>query len=170
MFERYTESARRAIFFARYMTVMNDAVGIDPSHLLYGVMWDENSRGQVLFGLREIFPIYRCRPYKCADYEQVKAVNPPLTDESKKALVRARMEADAMRDYWIDTEHLLLGILAEPTSMAARHLTKAELTLNDARRMVMENKSSRPDYMATVASQSLLKRALLKWRMWTYRL
>jgi ATP-dependent Clp protease ATP-binding subunit ClpC len=171
MFERYTESARRTIFFARYITLMNEAPGIDPTHLLYALMWDEHSRSNVLFRLRKIFPMYRGRPYKCADYELVKAVaGPPLTDESKKVLTRAKLEADAMDDFWIDTEHLLLGILSEPTCAAAQYLAKASGDLPNARRIVIGNKSSRPDYMAVLQDQSLLKRGLLKWHRLRFKM
>lgn len=171
MFERYTESARRSIFFARYITLMNEASGIDPTHLLCALMWEENYRANVLFRLREIFPMHRGRPYKCADYELVKAAaGPPLTDESKKVLTQARLEADAMDDFWIDTEHLLLGILSGLTCAAAQHLAKAGFHLADARRTVIENKSSRPDYVAVVQGQSLFKRGLLKWHMLRFRM
>jgi len=36
-----------------------------------------------------------------------------LTDEVKRTLAYASMEADAMGDGWVDTDHLLLGILRE---------------------------------------------------------
>jgi hypothetical protein len=82
------------------------------------------------------------------------------------------MEADAMGDAWIDTDHLLLGILAEPGSLPAQHLAKAGITLEDARHVVMENRSSRPDYGPVTppgASQSLLDWLMSKWRRWKPR-
>lgn len=66
-------------------------------------------------------------------------------DDRKRIVARAAPEANAMRDYWIDTEHLPLGILAEPACLAAQHLGKTGITLESARRIVMENKHSRPD-------------------------
>src|SRR5712672_3212600 len=120
MFERYTESARRAIFYARAVAVLNEASTIDSVHLLCGLMWGEDSRAQVLFGLREIFPLYRGCPHKSGNLKPVTTVQgPPLSDEGKKVVARAAPEANAMRDYWIDTEHLVLGILAEPACPAA---------------------------------------------------
>jgi hypothetical protein len=56
------------------------------------------------------------------------------------------MEANVLRDYWIDTEHLLLGILGERSCVAAQYLSKAGLELRAARRVVVENKSARPEY------------------------
>jgi ATP-dependent Clp protease ATP-binding subunit ClpA len=125
MFERYTESARRAIFYARAVTVLNGVPAIDSVHLLCGLMWGDDSRAQVLFRLREIFPMYRGCPHKFTDLKLATSVQgPPLWDDAKKVVARAAREANAMRDYWIDTEYLLLGILAEPACLAAQHLAK----------------------------------------------
>jgi len=65
---------------------------------------------------------------------------------------------------------MLLGILYERNCLAARHLAKAGITLKSARRVVTENKSSRPDYglVPTGWGQSLRERAKLKWRKWMY--
>ena len=49
---------------------------------------------------------------------------PLLADDAKKALARTGWEADAMNDYWIDTEHLLLGILGEENAWRHNILLK----------------------------------------------
>jgi hypothetical protein len=110
MFERYTQSARRAIFYARAVTFLNDALAIDSSQLLYGLMWEADSRAQIFFRLREIFPLYEQRPYKAAHFTRVlkRSDIPLLTDDTKRILARTAMEADAMGDYWIETEHLVM--------------------------------------------------------------
>ena len=53
MFERYTECAKRAIFFARYEAQQVGAKKIDTEHLLLGLLHDSQSRGNLLFGLKE---------------------------------------------------------------------------------------------------------------------
>src|SRR5207237_160254 len=55
MFERYTEKARRVIFFARYEASQFGAPAIEPEHLLLGLVREERSMAaQILFerGLR----------------------------------------------------------------------------------------------------------------------
>src|SRR5437764_13768477 len=54
MFERYTEKARRVIFFARYEASQFGAPAIEPEHLLLGVLREDKAlvgrffqRGQV---------------------------------------------------------------------------------------------------------------------------
>jgi hypothetical protein len=56
------------------------------------------------------------------------------------------MEADAMGDACVDTDHLLLGILRESVCQAAQQLTTAGIALENARTLVVENQPLRPDY------------------------
>jgi ATP-dependent Clp protease ATP-binding subunit ClpC len=146
MFERYTEPARRAIFFARALAIINQAAMIDTTHLLWGLVWPDTSRAQALFGLREKFPQYRRRPQDSLLFATLKSQDLPLTDEAKKILAYSAMEANAMGDAWVDTDHLLLGTLCESNCQAAQQLTTTGLTLENARARVIENRASRPDY------------------------
>jgi ATP-dependent Clp protease ATP-binding subunit ClpC len=56
MFERYTESARRSLFFARYEASQLGAVSIETEHLLLGLVRD----GSVLTMLTSV-PLERLR-------------------------------------------------------------------------------------------------------------
>ena len=177
MFERYLEEARRAIFYARMVTMLSGAPKIDSTHLLSGVMWEKDFRARTLFGLQEIFPVYTGRPHLFVESEALKKVEgPQLTNDSKKILARAAMEADALRDYWIGTEHLLLGILAESNCTAARNLAKANISLESARGVIRENAATRPkypDYYGPPKREgempSLWDKMISKWRKWKYR-
>src|SRR3954470_963436 len=48
MFERYSEPARRVIFFARYEAVVADAKFIESKHLLLGVLREDRLRIEAL--------------------------------------------------------------------------------------------------------------------------
>jgi ATP-dependent Clp protease ATP-binding subunit ClpA len=146
MFERYCSPASNAIFYARLVAALNGSPTIDSVDLLCGLMWESESRAQVLFRLHEIFPLHHGRPWKYTTLETAPESNPQLTDDAKRVLARAVWEADAARDYGIDTEHLLLGILGEKACLAAKHLAKAGVTLKKARRVVAENRASSPHY------------------------
>jgi len=71
---------------------------------------------------------------------------PALTDDSKMILAWADMEATYLVDYWIDTEHLLLGIMHVQPSVAASYLARAGLTLDAVRKSIRNNRASRPNY------------------------
>jgi ATP-dependent Clp protease ATP-binding subunit ClpA len=113
VYEQYTESARRAIFFAIWYSRLRKSRDIDSVDLLRGLMHDGDSRVNTVFGLREYFPLHCGCPSKSAKAEEVPKPEPVLTNEVKRILARSLWEADAVGDYWIDTEHLLLGILRE---------------------------------------------------------
>ena len=172
VYERYSEPARRAIFFAVYQSRLREARDVDSLDLLRGLMRDDSSRANTVFGLREFFPLYCGCPPKFASSEEVPKLDPVLTDEVKRILAWAGLEADAVSDYWIDTEHLLLGTLHEKRCLAGRYLLKAGFTLRSARRTMLEHRSSRPDYgpiSQSWALQSPWNRFMGKWRLLKYQ-
>ena len=172
MYERYTESARRAVFFAVWHARLRESAEIESVDLLRGLMHDDNSRVNTVFGLRERFPMYGGCPSRFASAEQVPKFDPVLIKEAKRILAWAGREADALRDYWIDSEHLLLGILREPRCMAAQFVAKTGITLQGARRTLLQNRGSRPSYGPVPASwsiQSPLDWLRSKWRMRRYK-
>jgi hypothetical protein len=124
MFERYTEKARRAIFFARYEASQFGSPYIDTEHLLLGLLRESKDLA------------YRCvRPPGSVDAirkqiedcttirEKVStSVDLPLSNESKRVLAYAAEEAESLSDRHIGTEHLLLGLLREENCFAAQIL------------------------------------------------
>src|SRR5215467_12132449 len=110
MFERYAEPARRAIFFARALAMFSEAAEITSVDLLASLMWEDNSRAQSLFNLRDYFPLYCGCPHKVATLPKGPG-GPLLSPDSKQALRSTISEANLLGDYWIDTEHLLLGLI-----------------------------------------------------------
>jgi hypothetical protein len=113
--------------------------------LLAGLLFDHDSRAQTLFGLREYFPIYEGRPWKYATLPERKRA-PVFDKEMSKILAQTIREANHMGDYWMDTEHLLLGILRVPGCLAAQYLSRVGLGLEATRESIQQNRSSRPDY------------------------
>jgi ATP-dependent Clp protease ATP-binding subunit ClpA len=145
MFERYTPSARRAIFYARAITLLSERAEITSVDLLGGLLFSEESRVQTIFQLRERFPVYSGCPYKHSTLPEVPT-GPPLANDSKHALAEAAWEATRLGDYWIDNEHLLLGIMRARSCVASAYLARTGLTLNAARKAIKDSKPSRPDY------------------------
>src|SRR5262252_3320103 len=113
MFERYTEDARRAVFFSYREALPSGSAYIEPEHLLMGLLHDRRSRVNKLFNLtahREDF-----RRHLAVPERRFKApatvVDLPLSNASKHVLAYAAQEADLLASQSIDTEHLLLGLL-----------------------------------------------------------
>jgi ATP-dependent Clp protease ATP-binding subunit ClpA len=145
MFERYAEPARRAIFFACARTIFSDRPEITSVDLLASLLWENNSRAQTLFNLRDYFPLYCGCPRKVTTLPQGPS-GPPLDRDSKQILAWTAIEATQLRDYWIDTEHLLLGIIRTQACTASSYLEMIGLTLRGCRKTIRDNKQSRPGY------------------------
>jgi ATP-dependent Clp protease ATP-binding subunit ClpC len=61
-----------------------------------------------------------------------------FSDRARRAVVRAQEEARLLNHDYIGTEHILLGLLAERASAAARVLDSVNVTLEAAREQVRE--------------------------------
>jgi Clp amino terminal domain, pathogenicity island component len=125
MFERYTEKARRAIFFARYEASHYGSPYIECEHLLLGVIREAKSLFRWL--PNETFETIRKRVDDNSPRRPATptAVDLPLTAGAKRALKFAADEADRLAHRHIGTEHLFLGLLDEDESLAAKLLREA---------------------------------------------
>jgi ATP-dependent Clp protease ATP-binding subunit ClpC len=147
MFERYTEKARRVIFFARYEASQFGAPAIEPEHLLLGLMREDKTltarflaRAQTsLEAIRK--EIEGRAPLR----EKIStSVELPLAPETKRVLAFAHEESDRLQHRHIGTEHLLLGLLREERSMAAEILYDRGLRLNAVREEVSRQAGADP--------------------------
>ena len=147
MFERYTEKARRVIFFARYEASQFGAPAIEPEHLLLGLMREDKTltarflaRAQTsLEAIRK--EIEGRAPLR----EKIStSVELPLAPETKRVLAFAHEESDRLQHRHIGTEHLLLGLLREERSMAAEILYERGLRLNAVREEVSRQSGNDP--------------------------
>jgi hypothetical protein len=68
----------------------------------------------------------------------------PYTQRAKKVLELAMTEAYELNHSYVGTEHLLLGLVREEKGIGAQVLTKAGLSLDTARRMVIQTVGSTP--------------------------
>ena len=143
MFERYTESSRRVIFFARFIALSADSTVIYTNHLLDGLLI-ELRRNYDDFGLRELLHTYAVRLDKTTKRHDFKTRDLPLTDDLKKVLAYTGHEANVLQEYLINPEHLVLGILSEESSPAAIKLREVGLEVETCRRHMKDIKDSRP--------------------------
>ena len=144
MFERYVPESRRAVFFARESALHENADAIAPRHLLLGLLIEHASRANTSLHLADLFPDIAARQRSLRPHPTPKDI--PLTNESKRILAYASQEANYLADYWIDTDHLLLGILRERKSEAALMLRERGMQMGAARDTILQHRGSRPDY------------------------
>jgi hypothetical protein len=124
MFERYTEKARRVIFFARFEASQYGSRQIETEHVLLGLMREGKGLMTRLLGPRTDPIQIRAEIEKVITRGQTisPSVEVPLSVESKNVLQFAAKEAEQLGTRYIDIEHLLLGLLRVEDSLAVRIL------------------------------------------------
>src|ERR1044071_7334867 len=141
MFERYTEKARRVIFFARYEASQFGAPAIEPEHLLLGLMREDKTLTGRFFPRAQVSieSIRKEIEGRTLLREKIStSVELPLAPETKHVLAYAHEESDRLQHRHIGTEHLLLGLLREERSMAAEILYERGVRLVAVRERVSQ--------------------------------
>lgn len=138
MFERYSEQARRVLFYAQYEAAQLGAASIETAHVLLGLIREGTATTNRIFA-RAHLPLEEIRKKLAggaAAPEAIVAGDPhqlPYSAETKRVLHLAAEEADRLLHNRIIPEHLLLGILREERSVAASTLMKYGLRLDRVR-------------------------------------
>lgn len=135
MFERYTEKARRVIFFARYEASQFGSPHIETEHLLLGLLREDKAlTNRFLRSHGDVEGIRRQIEEHTIIREKVStSVDLPLSNEGKRVLAYSAEEAEALSHKHIGTEHLLLGLLREEKSFAAELLHERGVRLATVR-------------------------------------
>src|SRR5579864_4297264 len=140
MFERYSEPARRVIFYSRYMAHQVGSPEIETEHLLLGLL-----RADIVLARRFLGSPWAAEEIwqELERRDPVRATTPgnvdlPLSTEAKRVLFLAAEEADRLsskkiRTAKIRTEHLLLGLLRDEECVAAALLHRRGLHLVSTR-------------------------------------
>src|ERR1700733_7778888 len=131
VFERYTEKARRVIFFARYEASQFGSPYIETEHLLLGLLReDKGLTNRFLRSHASVESIRRQIEGHTTIREAVStSVDLPISNECKRVLAYAAVEAERLSHKHIGTEHVLLGLLREEKCFAAELLTERGVKL-----------------------------------------
>ncbi|MGD0360992.1 MAG: Clp protease N-terminal domain-containing protein, partial [Bryobacteraceae bacterium] len=135
MFERYTEKARRVIFFARYEASQFGSPYIETEHLLLGLLREDKAlANRFLRSHAAVESIRKQIEGHTTIREKVStSVDLPLSHECKRVLAYGAEEAERLNHKHIGTEHLLLGLLREEKCFAAEILKEHGVGLDAVR-------------------------------------
>jgi ATP-dependent Clp protease ATP-binding subunit ClpC len=138
MFERYSEEARRTLFFARYAVAEHGGTQLEPEHLLLGVL-----RADPEAVLRFVSPdvaldVIRARLVAnvADDTKLPKTHEIRFSERLRIALERAEVEADDLADANIRPEHLILGLLVKTSGEANVVLRDAGVQMSAMRKFL----------------------------------
>ncbi|MGB2782878.1 MAG: ATP-dependent Clp protease ATP-binding subunit [Atribacterota bacterium] len=147
MFKRYTEKAKKVVMIAQEeaMNLNHDYIGTE--HILIGLIKEEEGvASQVLkqLGVNADKVIEEVEQLVGkGEYQQVDEI--AFTPRSKKVLELASQEATQLKNNYIDTEHILLGLIKEGSGVAIRILSDLGVNLDNVyseiMKVLMENET-----------------------------
>ncbi|HEV2989265.1 MAG TPA: Clp protease N-terminal domain-containing protein [Candidatus Angelobacter sp.] len=137
MFERYTEKARRTIFFGRFEASQLGSPHIETEHLLLGLLREEKGLARRFLKNAGAIESIRKQIEDAASAGKnppiSTSVDLPLSNECRRVLGYAAEEAERLSHRHIGCEHLLLGLLREEKSFAAEILRQQDISLSGVR-------------------------------------
>jgi hypothetical protein len=124
MFERYTEKARRVIFFARYEASAYGSKIIETEHLLLGLLREDWPLLERCVGPGGNVDALRAEIDKQIPRKQSysTSVEVPLSADAKRALNFAAEEAERLAHRRVETGHLLIGLSRVEGSVPSKFL------------------------------------------------
>jgi len=148
MFERYTQDALRALFFARSEASLLGGTTIEPEHLLLGLIREGRA---IHLPPEQLDAARRAVEQQLARRERISTgVEMPFGLRTQRILNLAVEEADALHQSYIGSEHLLLGLLREDDPIAAASLRTAGVQLEEVRESAARGRSG--DSIASVGT------------------
>ncbi|MCX7687861.1 MAG: ATP-dependent Clp protease ATP-binding subunit [Fimbriimonadales bacterium] len=155
MWQRFTERARKVIFYAQEEAQRLGESQVSTEHLLLGLVRESDSvaarildrLGVSLQRIRNEIERYATRGEARPSQEMA------LTSRAKRVIDLAYDEARQLNNNYIGTEHLLLGLIREGEGLAARVLHKLGVDLERARREVMNIQEHESHSTAPTRSQ-----------------
>ncbi len=138
MFERYTEKARRVVFFARYEASSFGSSEIDSEHMLLGLLREDHRFRQPI--CPEGIDLFIETIARRVTLNEVvpTSVDLPISEASKLILRYAEEAADSNALGRVETKHIFLGILRDTHSLAAKLLQERGLTLEAGRQLLAQ--------------------------------
>jgi len=136
MFERYTERARRVLFFARDEASQAGSPAVEPEHLLLALVREGKGLAARIFERAHVSPgevrtAIESRTTRRAATSS--AAHLPFSPSTNQVLELAAQESERLLHNYVGTEHLLLGVFREERSLAASILVERGLHINQVR-------------------------------------
>ena len=126
MFERYTEKARRVIFFARYEASQFGSPYIETEHLLLGLLREDKALANRF--LRSEAAVESIRK-QIENHQNIRekfstSVDLPLSHECMRVLAYGAEEAKLLNHKHIGTEHVLWASSAKKNAWQPKFCTR----------------------------------------------
>ncbi|MFN3729245.1 MAG: ATP-dependent Clp protease ATP-binding subunit [Fimbriimonadaceae bacterium] len=144
MWQRFTERARKVVFYAQEEAQKFGEGYVSTEHLLLGLVREADSvAARVLEKMGVSLNRIKQEVEKQLHHGDHRSnADMTLTPRAKRVIDLAYDEARNLNNNFIGTEHLLLGLIREGDGLAGRVLSKLGVELERARREVMAQQDS----------------------------
>ncbi len=151
MWQRFTERARKVIFYAQEEAQNIGEGYVSTEHVLLGLIRESDSLGaQVMVAMEVNLDRVRREVEKQLPRGDARpSQDMTLTPRAKRVIDLAYEEARAMGHNYIGTEHLLLGLVREGDGLAGRVLAKLGLELELTRLTVLRLQATQGEGQAS---------------------
>lgn len=136
MFERFSDQARQAVVRAQSEARALSAAQIGTEHVLLGLAAEGGVGAQALEALGVTPQSVRLRVEQAARSEPGAPESIPFTPEARQALHGSLAQAMDLGSGYIGTGHILLALLSQGQSAAARILSELGVAAGPAREQV----------------------------------
>ena len=140
--ERYSEQALKALLKAKEWAVRFNAQQINPEHLLLGLIEEQGTKASQLLqesGI-DVETVVQQLSGQVQATEETRLREPSASPSLQRILKRAESEARFLGEENVDTAHLLLSLLRERSSPAAKLLFRQGVRYEDVRRRLFRMK------------------------------
>ena len=144
MWQRFTERARKAVFYAQEEALELGENLVGPEHLLLGLVREDDNMAARILGRLGVEPgavrqkvLARLEPGEPGTGEDLR-----LTPAAKQVVDWAYEEARHLLDNSIDAEHLLLGMLREPAGIVPEALASLGVTPEGVREQLQQMRAA----------------------------
>ncbi|MBS1709448.1 MAG: hypothetical protein JSS65_12105 [Armatimonadetes bacterium] len=144
MWQRFTERARKVVFYAQEEAQKFGEGYVSTEHLLLGLVREADSAGgQALDKLGVAHARVKAEVEKQLPRGEARvSQDMTLTPRAKRVIDLAYDEARLIGNNYIGTEHLLLGLVREGDGLAGRVLAKLGVELEKTRKVILEIQES----------------------------
>lgn len=140
MWQRFTERARKVVFYAQEEAQKFGEGYVSTEHLLLGLVRETDSLASRIFEKMGASPnqVRHELEKLLPKGDKKPGFDMTLTPRAKRVIDLAYEEARLLNNNYIGTEHLLLGLIREGEGLAGQVLIKLGIELATARQIVLE--------------------------------
>jgi ATP-dependent Clp protease ATP-binding subunit ClpC len=161
MFERYTETARRVIFSARFFASECGSRQIEPEHILLAILREEPDVFRPWLKSEHDYEALRTEIERREHWQEriPDSVDIPFSGPSKTVLAYAAEEAERQKHAHIVPSHFLAALLRVPGTVAAQALAGVGVEIHQVRMVFVASlKDSHPNRPETEDLHRLIDR------------